>query len=158
VPSGLRLVSAEEVRTKPRKSRKIGLWSRKYRWVERAAAWDRIVDQRLREKQLDEIERMAKRQAQEAQVLSQVLMAPVVAFATGLSILQIVIAGKNQIERVRDAFTYALLLCTSMSRTLNRCSYTSGYTKPSPANSSCSPAWANENSVVMASSPRHERR
>jgi hypothetical protein len=62
--SGLRLVSAKEVRTKPRKSGKIGLWSRKYQWVERAAAWDRIVDQRLREKQLDEIERMAKRQAQ----------------------------------------------------------------------------------------------
>jgi hypothetical protein len=52
--------------------------------VERAAAWDRIVDQRLREKQLDEIERMAKRQAQELQVLSQVLMAPVVALVTGL--------------------------------------------------------------------------
>jgi len=69
---------------KHRKSGKIGLWSRKYHWVARAAAWDRIVDQRLREKQLDEIERMAKRQAQEAQVLSQVLMAPVVAFAAGL--------------------------------------------------------------------------
>jgi hypothetical protein len=82
--SGLRLVRPNEVRTKHRKSGKIGLWSRKYQWVERAAAWDRIVDQRLREKQLDEIERMAKRQAQEAQVLSQVLMAPVVAFATGL--------------------------------------------------------------------------
>jgi hypothetical protein len=80
----LRFVSAKEARTKHRKSGKIGLWSRKYQWVERAAAWDRIVDQRLREKQLDEIERMAKRQAQEAQVLSQVLMAPVVAFATGL--------------------------------------------------------------------------
>jgi hypothetical protein len=82
--SGLRLVRPNEVRTKHRKSGKIGLWSRKYQWVERAAAWDRIVDQRLREKQLDEIERMAKRQAQEAQVLSQVLMAPVVALATGL--------------------------------------------------------------------------
>jgi hypothetical protein len=62
--TGIRLVSAKEVRTKHRKSGKIGLWSRKYRWVERAAAWDHIVDQRLREKQLDEIERMAKRQAQ----------------------------------------------------------------------------------------------
>ena len=82
--SGLRLVSAKDTRTKCRKSGKIGLWSRKYHWVERAAAWDRIVDQRLREKQLDEIERMAKRQAQEAQVLSQVLMAPVVALANGL--------------------------------------------------------------------------
>jgi hypothetical protein len=82
--SGLRLVSAKQVRTKHRKSGKIGLWSRKFQWVERAAAWDRSVDQRLREKQLDEIERMAKRQAQEAQVLTQVLMAPVVAFATGL--------------------------------------------------------------------------
>jgi hypothetical protein len=82
--TGIRLVSAKEARTKHRKSGKIGLWSRKYHWVERAAAWDRIVDQRLREKQLDEIERMAKRQAQEAQVLSQALMAPVVAFATGL--------------------------------------------------------------------------
>jgi hypothetical protein len=82
--SGLRLVSAKEVGKKHRKSGKIGFWSRKYQWVERAAAWDRIVDQRLREKQLDEIEKMAKRQAQQAQVLSQVLMAPVVAFATGL--------------------------------------------------------------------------
>lgn len=82
--SGLRIVSAEEVRTKRRKYGKIGLWSRKYHWVARAAAWDCIIDQRLREKQLDEIERMAKRQAQEAQVLSQVLMAPVVAFAAGL--------------------------------------------------------------------------
>jgi hypothetical protein len=82
--TGIRLVSAKEVRTKHRKSGKIGFWSRKYQWVERAAAWDRVVDQRLREKQLDEIERMAKRQAQEAQVLSQVLMAPVLAFAAGL--------------------------------------------------------------------------
>jgi hypothetical protein len=82
--SGLRLVRPNEVRTKRRKSGKIGLWSRKFHWVERAAAWDRVVDQRLREKQLDEIEKMAKRQAQEAQNLSQVLMAPVVAFATGL--------------------------------------------------------------------------
>ena len=30
--SGLRLVSAKEARTKPRKSGKIGLWSRKYHW------------------------------------------------------------------------------------------------------------------------------
>ena len=82
--SGLHMISANKVRTKHRKSGKIGLWSRKYHWVERAAAWDRIVDQRVREKQLDEIEKMAKRQAQEAQVLSQVLMAPVVALATGL--------------------------------------------------------------------------
>jgi hypothetical protein len=37
--SGLRLVSAKEVGTKHRKSGKIGLWSRKYHWVERAAAW-----------------------------------------------------------------------------------------------------------------------
>jgi hypothetical protein len=81
--SGFRLITGAEV-AKPRKSGKIGLWSRKFRWVERAAAWDRVVDQRVREKQLDEIERMAKRQAQEAQVLSQVLMAPVVAFAAGL--------------------------------------------------------------------------
>jgi hypothetical protein len=82
--TGIRLVSAKEPGRKPRKSGKIGFWSRKFHWVERAAAWDRIVDQRLREKQLDEIERMAKRQAQEAQVLSQVLMAPVVALAAGL--------------------------------------------------------------------------
>jgi hypothetical protein len=81
--SGFRLGSAKEVRTEHRKSGKIGLWSRKYQRVERAAAWDRILDQRLREKQLDEIERMAK--AQEAQVLSQVLMAPVQALATGLN-------------------------------------------------------------------------
>ena len=55
-----------------------------YACVERATAWDRIVDQRLREKQLEEIERMAKRQAQEAQVLSQILMSPVVALAARL--------------------------------------------------------------------------
>ena len=82
--TGIRLVSAKEPGRKPRKSGKIGLWSRKFRWVERAAAWDRVVDQRVREKQLDEIERMAKRQAQEAQVLSQVLMSPVVALAARL--------------------------------------------------------------------------
>ncbi|MGI8958535.1 MAG: hypothetical protein ACR2IV_01995 [Bryobacteraceae bacterium] len=82
--SGLHIVRTKEARTKHRKSGKIGLWSRKYHWVERAAAWDCIVDQRLREKQLDEIEKMAKRQAQEAQVLSQILMAPVVALASGL--------------------------------------------------------------------------
>ena len=82
--SGLPLISAKEAGRKPRKSGKIGLWSRKFDWVGRAATWDCVVDQRLREKQLEEIERMAKRQAQEAQVLSQVLMAPVVALAARL--------------------------------------------------------------------------
>ena len=63
--SGLRRVRPNEVRMKHRKSGKIGLWSRKYQWVGRVAARDRIR-QRLREKQLDQIERMAKRQVQEA--------------------------------------------------------------------------------------------
>jgi hypothetical protein len=133
--SGLRLVSAKEVRTKHRKSGKIGLWSRKFQWVERAAAWDRTVDQRLREKQLDEIERMAKRQAQEAQVLTQVLMAPVVAFASGLKdpnrartlenadmnqLLQMSLESAKAIPRVHKAERLARgFRCVPVSTSLN---------------------------------------
>lgn len=46
-------------------------WSRKWRWVERAQAWDDEVDRRKREAQLKAIEEMNDRQAREATILQQ---------------------------------------------------------------------------------------
>ena len=44
--SGFRLISAKEPGRKPRKSGKIGLWSRKFDWVGRAATWRRSGPER----------------------------------------------------------------------------------------------------------------
>ena len=67
-----------------RRNGRISQWSREWNWVDRAARWDELVDNRLREKQLDEIERMAKRQAQHAELILTVLMRPVVELAQAL--------------------------------------------------------------------------
>lgn len=82
--SGLRIVGTDEPKQPKGHKGNIGAWSRKFRWVERAAQWDALLDQRLRQKQLDEIEAMAKRQAQQAQIGLEVLMAPVLALARAL--------------------------------------------------------------------------
>lgn len=87
---GIQIISNDDQGGKKKKKPKekhagqVGLWSRKFDWIERAAAWDRLIDQRVREKQLSEIEKMAKRQAQQAEILQQVLMSPVLALARGL--------------------------------------------------------------------------
>src|SRR2546430_78549 len=64
-PSGLRIIAGGESTARApkghQKSGRIGLWSRKFKWPERAAAWDRVLDAHLRERQLEEIERMAAR-------------------------------------------------------------------------------------------------
>jgi hypothetical protein len=85
--SGLTLVkdgeSAEGAVKKRRKKEngRVSLWSRKFRWVERAARWDAIIDARIRERQLELIEAMAKRHAAEAELVLQNLMTPAITFA-----------------------------------------------------------------------------
>src|SRR5690349_14917579 len=67
-----------------KKTGRVGLWSRKFRWQERAAAWDLMLDSRLREKQLDAIEKMAQRHAQQSQLSIEALMQPILAFARAM--------------------------------------------------------------------------
>jgi ribosomal protein L22 len=52
-----------------KESGRVALWSRKFKWVERAAHWDAIVAARIRERQLDEIEKMARRHAANAELI-----------------------------------------------------------------------------------------
>jgi hypothetical protein len=67
-----------------KKTGRVGLWSRKFRWQERAAAWDQMIDLRLREKQVAEIEKMAERHARQSQLAIEALMQPALAFARAL--------------------------------------------------------------------------
>jgi hypothetical protein len=76
--------SAGKAPDKRRRSGKTALWSRTYHWVDRASAWDDFLDSKLRERSLDEIEKMAKRQAQQAQLVMDVLMRPVLELAQAL--------------------------------------------------------------------------
>lgn len=46
-------------------------WSARWRWVERAAAWDEEQDRRAREAQLKAIQEMRERHAREAMALQQ---------------------------------------------------------------------------------------
>jgi hypothetical protein len=85
--SGLRFPSNEQATSKQRKKAPAGnvtLWSSKYNWVARAAEWDRYCDAVVRKKHLSEIEAMAKRHAQQAQIGLESLMAPVLAFARAM--------------------------------------------------------------------------
>jgi hypothetical protein len=87
--SGLRIVVDNEgtkvAPRRPQKTGRIGLWSRKFRWVERAAAWDAVVDAHLRAKQLDAIEKMARKHAEQAMLAAETLMVPILAFAHALA-------------------------------------------------------------------------
>jgi hypothetical protein len=65
-------------------SGQISLWSRKFRWVERAQAWDDYVDKQRLKRQVSAIEKMAERHANQMQVAGQALMAPILAFARAL--------------------------------------------------------------------------
>lgn len=76
--------SAAKAPDKRRRSGKTALWSRTFHWVDRASAWDDFLDAKLRERSLDEIEKMAKRQAQQAQLVMDVLMRPVLELAQAL--------------------------------------------------------------------------
>src|SRR5689334_17280721 len=75
--SGLQLVKDErsdEGASRGRQKRasgRVSLWSRKFCWVERAARWDAIIDARIRERQLELIEEMAKRHAAQAELVLQ---------------------------------------------------------------------------------------
>jgi len=86
-PSALLLLGGKPASGAPnerRRSGRVSQWSRDWDWVERAAAWDSVVDTRVRERQLDDIERMARRQAQHAELMMSVLMRPVVELAQAL--------------------------------------------------------------------------
>jgi hypothetical protein len=54
------------------------------RWRERAAAFDSLVTRRIRERQLDAIERMAARHAGQAELSLEDLMAPIIAFVQAM--------------------------------------------------------------------------
>lgn len=62
----------------------IGDWSARYRWVERAAAFDREEDRRRIEAHFAEAERMAARHAQTAQLFVRLLGLPAQALAARL--------------------------------------------------------------------------
>ena len=81
--SVIRVVSNDpgKAPARPQKSGKTGKWCREHRWVERCEAWDRYVDERLRLRNIDQIEKMALRQAQQAELVSNVLIRPAVALA-----------------------------------------------------------------------------
>jgi hypothetical protein len=58
-------------------SGQVGRWAKKYSWVERASAWDDHLDARNRERQLDEITKMAKRHAEQIEVALGVVIQPI---------------------------------------------------------------------------------
>jgi hypothetical protein len=47
-------------------------WADKHRWVERAAAYDRMIDRKRQRAHIEEVEAMARRQVQTGQVLQDV--------------------------------------------------------------------------------------
>lgn len=51
------------------RSRRLQMWSRDWRWVERAAAWDAHVDQQVQWRLIDAAVEMAKRHALQARAL-----------------------------------------------------------------------------------------
>jgi hypothetical protein len=55
------------------------VWSSRWRWVERAAAWDDEQDRKKREERQDEIRKMAERQARQAEQMAAALMQPAMA-------------------------------------------------------------------------------
>jgi hypothetical protein len=67
-----------------KKTGRLGEWSRKFNWVDRAAEWDKHVDRVIQRRQLDDIQKMSKRHSQQAQLVMDVLMRPVVALAEAL--------------------------------------------------------------------------
>jgi hypothetical protein len=91
-PSGLRIIADGEStarapeghRKQPQKSGRVGLWSRQFRWRERAAAFDLLVDRRIQERQIEVIETMAARHAGQAELGLEDLMAPIIAFARAM--------------------------------------------------------------------------
>lgn len=54
-------------------------WQSKYHWVDRAAAWDSELDRKKREKQQEEIEKMAQRHASQVQAMLTALLQPATA-------------------------------------------------------------------------------
>ena len=65
-------------------SGQVGRWAKKYSWVERASAWDDHLDARNRERQLDEITKMAKRHAEQIEVALGVVIQPIREFMKSL--------------------------------------------------------------------------
>jgi hypothetical protein len=87
--SALQIISGTEgaeraLKEHRKKSGRIGLWSGKFRWQERAAAWDSVVDAHLRQRQLDAIAAMAENHAENARLALEMLMAPVLEFQRAL--------------------------------------------------------------------------
>lgn len=72
--------AGEKAGRKPKRvSTQVEEWSAEWNWVLRARAWDDECDRRRRAAQLEEIEKMAKRQAQQAEAGAAVLMQPITA-------------------------------------------------------------------------------
>ena len=65
-------------------SGQVGRWARRHSWVERASAWDDHLDARNRERQLDEITKMAKRHAEQIEVALGVVIQPIREFMKSL--------------------------------------------------------------------------
>ena len=61
-----------------------GRWARKHAWVKRASAWDDYLDARNRERQIDEITKMAKRHAEQIEVALGVTIQPIREFMKSL--------------------------------------------------------------------------
>src|SRR5581483_11605180 len=49
-------------------SARLKQWSRKYHWRERVATWDNQMDERIRAQRLNDVEKMSRQHAQQAQV------------------------------------------------------------------------------------------
>jgi len=60
--------------------RQLAEWSSKYRWVERARAWDQEQDRIRRQEHLDELAAMSRRHGQQAEATLRALLAPAQAF------------------------------------------------------------------------------
>jgi hypothetical protein len=55
-------------------------WSSKWHWVERAAAWDALVDQTYQQARLDDVVRLKSRHLEQIEALRQVCVREVAAY------------------------------------------------------------------------------